>query len=186
MTEAHQNKNRLIVDHYPEGVEVTIHAKKSNFFNLFLACWLAGWMVGGVVIFDKLTSHDDQVPDAFLVVWSCGWILGGLFAVIVGLWNIRGREIVRVGENALKHTRVYVLFSRSKIYEARQITNLRVFDLNPTMPVMSGGMEFWGLSGGAIAFDYGHSTQKFGLGLNEAEATHIVEAIQSRYEKLLP
>jgi len=181
MTKVYQNRNRSTVNHYPEGVEVIIQAKKSKFLNLFLAFWLAGWIVGGVVIIDKLTNLHDQFPDAFLVVWLCGWILGGLFAVIIGLWNIRGREIVRVGTNALKHTREYVLFSRSKVYETQRVTNLRVFDHNPTMHTMSGGMEFWGLSGGAIVFDYGQCTQKFGLGLNETEAIHIVKAIQSRY-----
>jgi hypothetical protein len=49
---------------------------------------------------------------------------------------------------------------------------------------MGGGMEFWGLSGGTITFDYGQGIAKIGLGINEAEASRIIQIIISRYENL--
>ena len=184
MTKIIQNTNQSTINDYPEGVEVIIHSRKSNFLNFFLACWLVAWTAGEVIIVKKLFSYGDQYPDAFLVVWFCGWALGGMFAVFIGLWNNKGREIVRISADSLKHVREYVLFSRSREYKMQHVKNLRIFELQPSITSMSGGMEFWGLSGGTIAFDYGKITQKFGIGLNEAEAVHIVRAIQSRYENL--
>ena len=48
----------------------------------------------------------------------------------------------------------------------------------------SNGMEFWGISGGSVVFDYGHSTYKFGDELDEAEVNHIVSTIKQRYKHL--
>jgi len=49
---------------------------------------------------------------------------------------------------------------------------------------MSGGMEFWGLSGGTITFDYEPGLAKIGLGIDEDEASQIIQIIINRYEKL--
>ena len=46
------------------------------------------------------------------------------------------------------------------------------------------GMEFWGISGGSVVFDYGHSTHKFGAQLDGAEANHIVTTTKQRYKNL--
>jgi len=45
-------------------------------------------------------------------------------------------------------------------------------------------MEFWGLSGGSITFDYEPGIAQLGLGLDEAEAGHIIQIINARYEDL--
>jgi hypothetical protein len=43
-----------------------------------------------------------------------------------------------------------------------------------TIPAQSFG-------GGTIAFDYGAKTFRFGGGLDEAEASHLIELLKSRY-----
>ena len=45
-------------------------------------------------------------------------------------------------------------------------------------------MEFWGFSGGSVAFDYGHSTHKFGSGLDEAEANHIIKTVKEHFNHI--
>ena len=107
-----------------------------------------------------------------------------MLAILVWLWNNRGREVIRIGDSELKRSREYGLFSRSKIYQTKQISNLRVSDLSPTSLEMGGGMEFGGLSGGTITFDYEPGIAKIGLGLDEAEARHIIQIISARYENL--
>ena len=105
-----------------------------------------------------------------------------MLASFIWLWNTRGREIIRIGDDELKLSREYVWFSRSKFYETKYIHNLRLSDLSPSSLAMGGGIEYWGLSGGTIAFDYGPTLTKIGLGLDEAEAEHIIEAIKVRHK----
>jgi len=177
-------KGRSIVSEYPGGIEVIIPAKKSLFVNSFLAFWLLAWAYGEAVIISRLLSIDGQTPDAYIVIFACGWTFSGMLAILVWLWNNKGREIIRIGDGELKRSREYGLFSRSKIYQTKHISNLRVSELSPTSLETGGGMEFWGLSGGSITFDYEPGIAKIGLGLDEAEAGHIIQIINARYENL--
>lgn len=177
-------KDRSIISVYPEGIEVIIPAKKSLFVNCFLAFWLLAWVYGEAVIISRLLSIDGQTPDAYIVFFACGWTFSGMLAILVWLWNNKGLEIIRISNSELKRSREYGLFSRSKIYQAKYISNLRVSDLSPTSLEVGGGMEFWGLSGGTITFDYEPGIAKIGLGLDEAEAGHIIQIINARYENL--
>jgi len=41
-------------------------------------------------------------------------------------------------------------------------------------------MQFWGYVNGPIVFDYGMKTIKFGLGIDEAEAKHILGVLSEK------
>lgn len=173
-----------MVNEYAEGIEIIIPAKRSLFVNGFLALWLLAWAYGEAVALNRLISNDGQTPDAYIVFFTIGWTLSGMLAILVWLWNNKGREIIRIGDSELKRSREYGLFSRSRVYQTSNIGKLRVSDLSPTSLEIGGGMEFWGLSGGTITFDYGQDIAKFGLGIDEAEASRIIQIIISRYENL--
>ena len=175
-------KGRSIINVYPQGIEVIIPAKQSVFVNFFLSLWLLAWAYGEAVIINRLLNNDGQTPDAFIVLFACGWTLSGLLATFIWLWNNRGREIIRISDSELKRIRQYVWFSRSKIYETKHIEKIRISDLSPTSLEMEGGIEFWGLSGGTITFDYGSDIAKIGLGIDEEEASQIIDVIKTRHE----
>ena len=175
--------SRSLVNEYPEGVEVIIPAKKGIFVNFFLTAWLMGWAYGEAVIINRLLNNEGQVPDAFIILFACGWTLSGLLATLIWLWNNKGCEIIRISEDELKRIRQYVWFSRSKIYQTKHIDNMRVTDLSPASLEIEGGIEFWGLSGGTITFDYGPDIAKIGLGINDDEARQIISVIKSRYQR---
>lgn len=159
-----------------------ISAKRSPFVNFFLLAWIVGWSIGEVEIAGKLLNHASVTPDAFMVFWAFGWTLGGLLAVFIYFYNMEGREIVRISDSELIRTRQYVWFSRSRIFATERITNLRLTEIDPSALEMGGGMEFWGLSGGSITFDYELGIEKFGLGINENEASQIIATIKTRFE----
>lgn len=139
------------------------------------------WAYGEAVVINRLFNNDGQIPDAFIVFYACGWTLSGMLAIFIWLWNNRGREVIRISDTELIRSREYVWFAKSKVYATQYITNLRVSDLSPTSLEMGGGMEFWGLAGGTITFDYDSGLGKIGLGIDEAEAGRIIEVIKTRY-----
>ena len=161
-----------------------ISARRSPFVNFFLVVWMIGWSIAEIEITGNLLNYEGETPDAFMVFWACGWTLSGLLAAFIWLWNMKGREIVRISERELIRSREYVFFSRSKKYGTELITNLRLTDYSPYALETRGGMEFWGLSGGMISFNYGTDVYKLGLGIDESEATHIIAAIKERFEGL--
>jgi len=176
--------NRVIINQYPEGVEVIVSARRSPFVNFFLLAWMIGWSFAEIEITGNLLNYEGETPDAFMVFWACGWTLSGLLAVFIWLWNMKGRKVVRITKHELIRSREYVFFSRSKKYTTELITDLRLTDNSPHALERSGGREFWGLSGGMISFNHGPGIYKFGLGIDESEAIRIIEAIKVRFEYL--
>ncbi len=172
----------LRINQYPEGLKVIISARRSPFVNFFLLFWMIGWIIGEIEITGNLINHEAETPDAFMVFWAVGWTLSGLLAVFIWLYNMKGREIVSISDSELIRIRQFVFFSRSKIYATELITNLRLTDINPSALDMGGGMEFWGLSGGTLTFDYGPGIEKFGLGIDEDEARQVIAAVKARFE----
>jgi hypothetical protein len=174
--------NRLAINEYPQGVEIVISARRSPFLNVFLIAWMLAWTYGELEIINRLIEHKGNSPDAFIVFWACGWTLSGFLAAFIWVWNMKGEELIRVSDDELLRYRNYALFARSRTYRTELISNLRLTELNPASVEMSGGMEFWGLAGGAISFDYGSGVQKFGLGIGESQASEIIMAINSRFD----
>lgn len=181
MAKIEVGKGRTTINEFPQGIEIIIPSKKNYFSIIFLAFWLVGWAVGEISAIGMLFSAESKGPTLFLVAWLGGWTAGGAFAIVSWLYNIKGKEIIQIDGYELKHIRDFVLFKRSKEYEMAHIKGLRASTNNSSIFNFNSGMEFWGLTGGTVAFDYGHNTHKFGSGLDEAEAKHIVETVKHRY-----
>ena len=174
--------DRLTIKEYPQGIEIVISARRSPFLNIFLIAWMLAWAYGEVEILNRLAEYDGDTPDAFMVFWAIGWTSSGFLAAFIWLWNMKGKELIRISDEELLRYRNYALFARSQTYQADLISNLRLTELTPNSVEMSGGMEFWGLAGGAISFNYGNHVHKFGLGIGESQAREIIQAINNRFD----
>ena len=141
-------KGRSIINDLPQAIEIIIPAKKNYFLIFFLAFWLAGWAFGEVTAIGEIINTESKAPTLFMVAWLGGWTVGGGFALFAWLWNVKGKEIVRVDGMELKYKRDFVLFSRSKEYEIAHIKNLRTNPDTTSMFGFNNGMEIWGLTGG--------------------------------------
>ena len=166
---------------YAAGIEIIIPPKRSVFVQFILMNWLLAWGYGEFVILSKFINQTHSTPDAFIVFWFCAWTFGGLLAILIWQWNMKGREVIRISEDELLRRREYAWFIRSRRYEVRHIRNMRLSEVDYSSPEMYRGMEFWGLSGGAVSFDYGDSLEKICLGIEESEAVRAIEFIKTRF-----
>jgi len=165
----------------PEGLVINIPTTKRWPVILFMGFWLCGWVVGESFAIRQLTTS--KMPSAarlFLVPWLGAWTVGGCLAIYFWLWNLAGHEVVSLTPTSLAIRREILGFGPSREYDLPNVKNLRVdsafsrysFGWSPTSRSMLGG---------SIAFDYGAKTFRFGSGLDEAEASHLVEVLRSRY-----
>jgi len=177
-------KGRSKVEHTISSLQITIPAKKNYFIIVFLGFWLCGWAFGEAAALVKVLSLESYAPELFIVFWLCGWTVGGLFAIYAWLWNVSGKEIIKLTGSELQHIRQVVGIKRSQEYDISSIFKLRVLHQNTSMFGSRNGLEFWGISGGTIAFDYGRSTHKFGAQLDEAEADYILDVIKQKNKNL--
>jgi hypothetical protein len=174
-------KPRAQVVDEPSGLRVTIPARRNWFLLFFLPVWLAGWVVGEVAVGGKLFTDPPSGSEGFfLLVWLVFWTIGGVLFTFFWLWNLAGREVVTLDEEAL--TIRYALGSAgwSRRFDRREVRDLRASQ--------SVSMDFrsslgWWLGGfGTVAFDYGARTYRFGRGIDEAEAKQVVAELRRRLE----
>jgi hypothetical protein len=177
------SKERAIISTRPNGLEIVIPSKKNIFLILFLSAWLVGWAVGEVSVPTQfIKGVKDTSALIFLSAWFIAWTIGGGFTIYIWLWNISGKERITINNLSLIVKRELFNHGREKEYEITHISNLRV-SAQPFNPFnFSASLQFWGVGGGVLAFDYGARTYRFGSGVDEAEANHIIERIKSQYK----
>lgn len=170
---------RSTVTPEPNGIKVVIPAKRNWFILLFLTFWLCGWVVGEfsvpLVLFKQNTPAGAKL---FSLAWLGGWTVGGGFAIYTWLWQLKGAEIITFTPSGLLKKRSIFGYGRQQEYSIQHINNLRVATQGYNPFDFSSGGQFWGISGGTIAFDYGAKTYRFGAGLDESEANQIVKQMK--------
>jgi hypothetical protein len=169
-----------IVDEVSE-LRVTIPAPRNWFLVVFLPLWLIGWVVGEVAVAGSLLTDPPSGGELlFLVVWLIGWSLGGALFAFFWLWNLMGKEIVTLDDEAL--TLRYALGSVgwTRRFDRGEVRDLR---LSQSTPMDFRSTFGWWLGGsGTIAFDYGARTYRFARGIDEAEAKQVVAEFWRRLE----
>ena len=194
-------KKRYRFEETSSGIEISIPSRKNWFIILFLGFWLIGWAVGEVSVIgilaagifglfnNGLSEIVESGPGAFggvfLFAWLGGWTVGGAFAIYAWLWQVKGIERVSISFNALVVEKLTPIWKRKKEYHLQDVVSLRISNSSPSMFTMSGSMEFWGISGGRLAFDYGAKTVQFGAGIDEAEAKFLIKDIGKKYPKIV-
>jgi len=179
---------------------ICIPSKKNWFIILFLGFWLVGWVIGEVTAIGVLGGGlfkiiSGALPDAttsgawafgglFMIAWLGGWTIGGAFAIYAWLWQVKGVEEIVISYEGLKINKKIPIWTSSKNYRLKDIVSLRVSNSCASIWNMSGGMEFWGITGGKLAFDYGAKTVRFGIGVDEAEAKRIIKDIEMRFPSI--
>src|SRR5258706_10714548 len=144
---------------------------------VFLPIWLTGWAFGEVFAARELL---EKGPQLFLGVWLIFWTFGGLTALYKWLAQIIGTERVTLATNALTIQRDVFGFEPTREYELSSIRNLRVSRVDFEAKYMSRNRP--GIfDNGPIAFDYGAKTYRFGAGVDESEASAIIEELKSRH-----
>lgn len=168
-----------IIDEAFGGTIVTIPAKKNYFIGIFLCFWLCGWCAGEV--FALTTIAHGGPMSLFLLVWLAGWTAGGFFVLRTIIWNFAGKEIITLKQGVLGIKQKNLLFSKPKDYDLREVKRLRVRDDEPYGNSVFGQRNSFNINkNGTILFDYGMKTVRFGSGLDEAEASKILDRLKSK------
>lgn len=171
-----------------DGLRIIVPIKRNIFLLGFLSLWLCGWFAGeSAAVYQLLSGKMPVAGQSFLMVWLAMWTFGGGFAIYAWLNIATGREVIHVTKSELVIRREVLGIARPKEYDMAHVAALRTSPGIVFNPMdFKSGLAFWGISGGAIAFDYGAKTYHFGRGLEEAEARQIVSVIHKWLEQQNP
>jgi len=164
----------------PGGLVINIPAAKSWFIILFIGFWLCAWAFAEFSVIRQLAIG--KAPGGaglFMFGWLGAWTVGGCFAISFWLWSMTGHEIVSLTPTSLTIRRDILGFGRSREYDLPSVKNLRIDNTALNSRYNQGFSPT--LAAGTIAFDYGSKTFRFAGGVDEAEASHLIELLKSRY-----
>jgi hypothetical protein len=172
--------SRSITYALSEGLVINIPSAKNWFLILFIGFWLCAWAFGEVSVIHQLAAGNANGAGLFMFGWLGAWTVGGCAAIYFWLFTMAGHEIVSLTPTSLAIRRDILGFGRSSEYDLPSVKNLRI-DNTPINSGYNGGFSLSTPFGGKIAFDYGAKTFRFGGGVDEAEASHLIELLKSRY-----
>ena len=182
MVKMNPSASRVTVTDGPGGLRVLIPAKRNWFIILFMGFWLCMWAVGEFMVpIQFLKGEIPGITVMFILAWLGAWTVGGAFAIYLWLWNLMGRQIITMHGHTLTTRRDIGGYGYDKEYDVSQVRDLRVSAMKLNAWDYSASLQFFGLGGGLVAFDYGAKTYRLGVGLDEAEANLVVGKITDRY-----
>lgn len=181
MTIVKIEKKRSNISDTPDGLTISIPSGKNWFIIIFLTIWLAGWIVGEITAPLSLFWAEDPGDRFFTITWLIGWTIAGSFFIFVWLWSIFGKEIITVNSVYLVIKRDILGWGKLRQYQVSHIKDIRVSTFFSFPWSFESSMQFWGIGGGLIAFDYGPRTYRFASGVDEAEAKEILKSIFNRF-----
>lgn len=173
---------RAAIDNVGEEICIRIPTVKNIFKILFLCAWLGGWFMGETAAVAQVFGGKSHGSDTFLFFWLCGWTIGGCWAIFMLMWNLAGSERITIAQGMLRIEKKIFGFGKSREYSLSAIRDFRVDGDGNSNSLFAnrGAMQFWGYVNGPIVFDYGMKTIKFGLGIDAAEAKHIVGVLSEK------
>jgi hypothetical protein len=159
--------------------EIRIKAARPNLPALFLCVWFTLWTLGGLAALGAwLGGQNGQQGHGFLGSWLLGWAVAETLVGAQLLWFFGGQEVVTVVGGELRIRQQAGPLQREKAYDATKIRYLRAQDDELDAGFSERGRLRLPLSGGAVRFDYGAQTVRFGIGLPEYEGSLVVAFLQ--------
>jgi hypothetical protein len=175
-------QGRAIIEDNLTDLQIIIPVKRNWFVILFLGAWLCGWFLGEIAAIAGLTGLlGGNFGGFFILFWLIAWTVGGILALKTFIWNLKGKEIITIGQGSLTIDKKGSLLFKSKTYDLNEVKNLRVQDDHPGSSGLFGRSRndlSTMNSSGTIRFDYGLKTIKFAEGIDEAEANFIVQKLK--------
>ena len=160
-----------------DGTQFIIPSYRGLSVILFLALFVFTWGAGLAKSIRTLIHRGLSEEFAWAQVLG---LLGVLFltalVAVVLAWHVVGREVVEVVAGELVLAFEVLGLRHSKKYSVSNISALRSVAV-PPWGFRAGSRSPIGSSAGAVAFDYGARTIRFGASLDEAEAKLLVKEL---------
>ncbi len=158
------------------GYEITIPSKKNIFVIIFLLVWTCGWFIGEATVIMVLFKSPFVL---FLLLWLVGWTIGGAFAIGLLAWMLFGKEVIYYNRQSIVLEKRILFLKKISDYD---LMHVKAFVLNEQLNLIFTGrnsLDYYGITGGKIKFDYGMKTILFGSNIDSAEAKYLLENIFS-------
>ncbi len=179
--EARRTPRFTIMKEKDGGLRLVLPPQRDVEVGLFYGVSLVLWGFVEVFVIRQLLFGSPAQPVAFLVAWLIAFTLVGGLTVLAFLWNVIGREVVTLDGETLTIRRAVGRLGWSGAYSRKKMCHLHAASRLPFGPFNGFGAnnpQAWGAMNGCIAFHYQYATHRFGAGIDEEEAKHLIAVIR--------
>jgi len=175
-------KGRVRIEETEEALTIAIPVRKHFALLSLIIFFLAFWFSGGCFIiwhFFQTTGPES----AFCLLWLAGWPVGIVYMGLILLWMLTGEEQIVITDSELRIILKLPWFGWTRKHRLDWIKEVDVNTKRTSCLNPFANLEFWGIMGKSLRILYGYSDVRFGLRLDDAEKTLVVDEINQRLGK---
>ncbi len=137
------------------------------------------WLIGGAMMIAGFFDVEEQKTKVMLLVWMGFWLYFSYVMVKALMWQLAGREIIKVRDGKLLYKRDVQGRGWVHDYDLGAIRNLRARPDESGSWIKRFGGDYWSTDCDSLAFDYKDREIAFGYRLNEKESEKIRKLINA-------
>ena len=122
----------------------------------------------------------DGPESIFMVMWLVGWCVGMAYMGTILSWLLIGEEQVVITDSQLRLILKLPWFAWTRKLRLDWIREVGVNTERISLIDPLYNMKIWGVLGKSLRIRYGYSSVHFGVRLDDAEKTLVVDAINER------
>jgi hypothetical protein len=175
--------SRLRIERIPEALTITIPVPKNWVVILFIGVVFAGWGLAEAIATLFILLLPVALHDPFgvlmIAVGFIFWSIGGFVILRWLLWELNGKEIIRVEPHRLTLEKANAVGVRPKSFDLKLVRGLGFFVVDeddwdtPRTP-----SKFINGATGVLRFTCGDDTARFADGVDTHEAEEILRCIR--------
>ena len=188
-------KFRHLTEEKENSIVITLPSQKKLLKIIWFVIWLVFWglmtfMIVFIVGLNIATIKHTEgfslsaypgysvITIIFSLFLFCLLALGALVFYDF-LWQIGGKEIIKVNTRQMELIRRIFLWQNCSEYTANKVRNLRVIETKSGCAPIGYIRHALGRDG-LIAFDYGAKKYRFGLDIEDSEANEIISKLNKK------
>jgi hypothetical protein len=148
--------------------------KKVNLMFL----WLMAWSVSGVIVIANYFTLQQESAKLFIIIWLAFWAYFEFKIIRVYMWKRFGKEKLWVKNGSLLYQQDINGRGKIKEFDLNLISEFDLIALTNGSIADTFSQTFWVKGGERIEFTCQSKVTKFGMQLNDEDATKIILALK--------
>jgi len=169
--------NRISIKRSDNEVSIVILSFREKIKNIMLSIYLVLWSLSGIIVFSQLLVIPDKNTKLALFVWLCFWAYFEFKISKAYMWRKFGVEKIKLRENKFMYKRDRAGKGKVLTYEFDFIKSLRYIKPKENSFFENINNSYWVIAGERLAFDYYGKEIKFGIQLEEKDATALLKIL---------
>lgn len=151
--------------------------------NTSLLLWIIAWLFCGSVVLWQFFEIDDRQSKLTLMVWLSFWAYFAYVIIKAYRWRVAGKEVIKIKEGKLFIKRDQKGKGKIAIYLLDHVQDLRIVKVKKSFLNFLND-SYWLISGERLLFDYYGKTIKFGIQLEQKDASALLKRMKRYISQL--